>query len=585
MEELQSFREAQSRLQEQITEKHRKLEQAVKKQKEQLESIQQQMILNLRTQLRVGSDNTQQDTCSQLFERSRQLSEKHEIQGNFVKELGQSFARQMRRLEKRYQGLVRKNAASSSSSSSGAARDKRKAENAGAETASAWAGGGALSAPPRRKLMRLREQGEVVSQPQPGTRQQATVGQPVGFPNTSSASARSDDAPSWHETRGPFTQTTVLPPQTFATQTLPQRADQPFPAASGGDVTSPFGPSGHVRQQLGAAASLGGPLYTHTAVPQAQQFMGVNPAAHSAATNPAFCAQAQVPAAGPNDSNTWQAVQQLLLSAQNPDVLPVLMSVVTALQSQPQVTGSLLSLLKQLQVSSPQSSAAAPVPVQQPPETRSTFGDSTGAQQFLSRSSSVLQNFPNAASVGLTDGCVVTSTESVCCGLVSKQQQQQHQQATTAATTTTTITSGTIATAAAAAAPRTRKRAVFTTATATNVKLSEWRRRPNDQRWKRTISRASHPKSSSQCSLHRPPQPPLRKRPRKRKNSQKSNSCWPRPCCISNSFSWRCTRWEEQGGKTLVTSLPVFGFAAIWSSGTSYSDQLLQGVVLECRYA
>ncbi|KAJ7356284.1 hypothetical protein OS493_026043 [Desmophyllum pertusum] len=102
VEELDSFREAQRLLQNQLLEKHTMLLKAVARQKEQLQEIQQHMILNLQSQLFVDPVKLQ-ETCSGYFERNKNLSEKHDEQEHALESISRKLEAQMQTAERRYQ--------------------------------------------------------------------------------------------------------------------------------------------------------------------------------------------------------------------------------------------------------------------------------------------------------------------------------------------------------------------------------------------------------------------------------------------------------------------------------------------------
>ena len=102
VEELNSFREAQRLLQDQLVEKHSILMKAVSKQKEQLKEIQQHMILNLQSQLFVDPVKIQ-ETCSSYLERNKVLSERHEEQEQALDTISRKLEEQIQNAEQRYQ--------------------------------------------------------------------------------------------------------------------------------------------------------------------------------------------------------------------------------------------------------------------------------------------------------------------------------------------------------------------------------------------------------------------------------------------------------------------------------------------------
>ena len=102
VEELDSFREAQRLLQNQLLEKHSLLLKAVTKQKEQLKEIQQHMILNLQSQLFVDPVKLQ-EKCAGYFERNKDLSERHEEQELALESISRKLEAQIQTAEQRYQ--------------------------------------------------------------------------------------------------------------------------------------------------------------------------------------------------------------------------------------------------------------------------------------------------------------------------------------------------------------------------------------------------------------------------------------------------------------------------------------------------
>ena len=101
VEELEDFREAQRLLQNQLLEKHTVLMNAISKQKSQLQEIQQQMILNLQSQLYVDPVKLQ-ETCSGYIKRNKDLTEKREEQEHTLKSITHTLEEQMRSADLQY---------------------------------------------------------------------------------------------------------------------------------------------------------------------------------------------------------------------------------------------------------------------------------------------------------------------------------------------------------------------------------------------------------------------------------------------------------------------------------------------------
>ena len=101
VEELEDFREAQRLLQNQLLEKHTVLMKAISKQKSQLQEIQQQMILNLQSQLYVDPVKLQ-ETCSGYIKRNKDLTEKREEQEHTLKSITHTLEEQMRSADLQY---------------------------------------------------------------------------------------------------------------------------------------------------------------------------------------------------------------------------------------------------------------------------------------------------------------------------------------------------------------------------------------------------------------------------------------------------------------------------------------------------
>ncbi|XP_031549342.1 circadian locomoter output cycles protein kaput-like [Actinia tenebrosa] len=101
-EELENFIEAQGQLHDQLMTKHTLLEETITKQKQQLQSVQQQMLLNLQAQLTINP-GANQELFEEQFKRTKKVSEMHERQETTQKELVQTLKERRRKTEKRNQ--------------------------------------------------------------------------------------------------------------------------------------------------------------------------------------------------------------------------------------------------------------------------------------------------------------------------------------------------------------------------------------------------------------------------------------------------------------------------------------------------
>ncbi|XP_032231171.2 circadian locomoter output cycles protein kaput [Nematostella vectensis] len=101
-EELESFIEAQRQLHEQLYKKHAFLETAIVKQRQQLQDIQQQMLLNLQAQLTLDPAKNKELFETQL-KKTRELTEKYEKQVSTQKQFVRKLADRKKIMEKRNQ--------------------------------------------------------------------------------------------------------------------------------------------------------------------------------------------------------------------------------------------------------------------------------------------------------------------------------------------------------------------------------------------------------------------------------------------------------------------------------------------------
>lgn len=101
-DELENFIEAQGQLHDQLMTKHTALEETIIKQKQQLQAVQQQMLLNLQAQLTINP-GANQELFEEQFKKTKRVSELHEKQETTQKELVQTLKERRRQTEKRNQ--------------------------------------------------------------------------------------------------------------------------------------------------------------------------------------------------------------------------------------------------------------------------------------------------------------------------------------------------------------------------------------------------------------------------------------------------------------------------------------------------
>ena len=475
VEELESFREAQRLLQNQLLEKHSLLLEAVTKQKEQLKEIQQHMILNLQSQLFVDPVKLQ-EKCAGYFERNKDLSERHEEQELALESISRKLEVQIQTAERRNQRHFK------------VLMDKRAEEQKECEARTAKSADDFMdTAPIEQQQAQIESDGMVVDsidslpQNQPGELQvqqcssalelitvdaQLDLQQHAHIDEVQSSASmlkRNAASPSnraspkvrrvetnsqqmWQQPFSTGTQrdqqrhqqqqqqaTIAATPQSWQPSTAGQTvANQEFVQAFPGtsdrssvtattSVTSApllaprevgIQPNQSARGQesvpsQSGAYSLGANdlsqalLQSFSAVPQvnALMFGGNMPSAEAfqgstgqnglgfatpqvgAATSNAFQQQQLLQGSEMNPSVGQFVGQFLTNTSQNQQIMQVLLTVLSALQSQPQVAASLITLLKQIQGNQQQQQPQGePLLPTQPTAAQFTVGSSTQGQ-------------------------------------------------------------------------------------------------------------------------------------------------------------------------------------------------------------